>query len=133
MRAPSTRIAGIVLLCVIALGMFWYIEAGYFDDAKVAGEYVSKETGITRHLWLKADHTFTQEDVVSGNAHRASGTWHGTTSTGRFWFSNNFIDPPYGVREQDSAEVSGVFENWFGFVSITFNNSNVRLYKKLFS
>ena len=133
MAAPPTRIAGIVLLCVIALGMFWYVEAGYFDDGKVAGEYVSQEKGITRHLWIKADHTFAQEDVVNGNTLRTSGTWHGTTSTGRFWLSNNFIDPPDGVRTQASAEVSAVFENWFGFVSITFNNSNVRLHKKLFS
>jgi hypothetical protein len=133
MPRSSTRFAGIVLLSVIALGMFWYVEAGYFDDSKVSGEYVSKTTGITRRLWIKPDHTFVQEDTIDGTLRRASGAWHGTTSTGRFWLSSNFIDAPDGVRGLNSAEVSAVFENWFGFVSITFNNSELRLHKKLFS
>jgi hypothetical protein len=130
---PSTKAAGIFLLCVIVLGMFWYVEAGYFDDGKVSGEYVSTKAGITRHLWIKPDHTFAQEDIVDGTVRRATGTWHGTASTGHFWFSNNFIDVPNGARGHDSAEVYATFENWFGLVSITFSNNDLRLHKKLFS
>ncbi len=133
MSGPSTKPVGIFLLCVIALGMFWYVEAGNFDDGKVSGEYVSRKDGISRHLWINANHTFAQEDSINGTVRRTSGTWHGTTSTGHFWFSNNFIDVPDGARGQDSAEVYATFENWFGFVSITFSNNDLRLHKKLFS
>jgi hypothetical protein len=133
MSVRARRSLGITLLAAILLGAFWYFEAGYFEDSKVSGEYVSKQPGITRRVWIRPDHTFHQEDIVNGVTRQTSGVWHGTTSTGRFWFSSNFIDVPDGVRSHDSDEVSGVFENWFGFVAITFNNSDLRLHKKLFS
>src|SRR5271156_4793939 len=98
----SKRLAGIVLLSVMALGMFWYVEAGNFADGTVAGEDVSREGATTRRVWIKQDHTYAQEDTVNGIVMRNTGTWHGTTSTGRFWFSNNFIDTPDGVRAHDS-------------------------------
>ena len=105
--------------------LWWYVEAEDFSDSRVSGRYVLQHDGVTQRLTLKDDHTFTQEDNANGIVKRANGTWRVFSHTGHVAFSSSFID---------ACDVYGVFKNYFGVVSLTFDSgTSVKAYKKLFS
>lgn len=135
MFKSTNRLVGIALICAVALFVWWYVEAEDFSDGRVAGQYVLTHDGVIQRLTLKSDHTFEQDDLVSGTTTHASGTWRVFSSTGHMAFSSNFIDARDEWRGQDHHEVYAIFKNYLGLVSITFDpySKPVMAYKKLFS
>ena len=131
----ANRRIGISILVAVAIFVWWYVEAEDFSDGRVAGRYVFIHDGVTQQLTLRSDHTFEQEDSVSGTITHASGTWRVFSSTGHMAFSSSFIDARDEWRGQDHHEVHGIFKNYLGLVSITFDpySKPVTAFKKIFS
>ncbi|MDP9050761.1 MAG: hypothetical protein M3O31_08580 [Acidobacteriota bacterium] len=131
----ANRRIGTALIFAVAIFVWWYVEAEDFSDSRVAGKYVFIHDGVTQQLTLKRDHTFEQEDSVSGTTTHASGTWRVFTSTGHMAFSRSFIDARDEWRGLDDHKVFGIVKNYLGLVSITFDpySKPVMAFKKLFS
>jgi hypothetical protein len=126
---------GSILIAVLFVAVWWYIDAEDFSETQVSGQYTLIHDGITQRLTLKRDHTFEQEDNANGTIKHANGTWRVFSSTGHVAFSSSFLDARDSWRGQEQHDVYAVFKNYFGIISITFDpdTSPVKTYKELFS
>lgn len=108
---------GLVILLLVTIWIFWYLEAGDFRDSAVSGTYTIQFNGEASTLVLRPDHSFQQELMGAGTVTRTSGSWR-VSKLGTIWFTKDFQKLP-GQEENPDGTAYGYLANWFGVRSIT--------------
>ena len=115
------RSIGAILVFFCLAFVFWYAEAGYFNDDNVPGTYIWQSAEEASTLILRPNHTFHQELVAAGATKYSEGSWRlfPTDSQSHIALSSEFLKLPGQEKGQDGTAF-GQLTNTFGFLSITF-------------
>ncbi len=102
---------GAVLFLILAFCV-WYSIAGNYGYAALAGTYTFRDKAETCTLYLRADRTFEQELVHSGETQKSEGNWY-RYGESHVSFSNKFLKLS-GEEVNAEGEAHGEFEKVIG-------------------
>jgi hypothetical protein len=107
------RTLGIILIVIVSYAG-WYCIAANYDYGALAGTYILKLNGETYVLCLRADKTFTDKLIGSGNTKQSEGTWR-RIGEGGVVFSSEFLNIS-GERLRADGQVDGEFSKILGLL-----------------
>jgi hypothetical protein len=107
----------VIILLIVAIFSFWYIEAENYSEGAMSGRYTFHHGAESSTLVLKPDHTFKQELVSAGITKHAEGSWR-VIGLGHISFTREFLTVS-GEEFCYEEPACGMVRNNFGVVSFS--------------
>jgi len=118
----------IIFLSLFAIFGFWYYEGNNFTDRNIPGTYIADGSSGSDRLTIKADHTYEQDALVDGQKKQASGIWRLSGNVdAHIVFEGSFLNAPTAAVGRDDHYAFGMFDNLFGFLTLTLQSDTVPL------
>jgi hypothetical protein len=106
----------------------WYYEGDNFTDKNIPGSYVADGSQNSDILTLLPDHTYEQSALLSGRQAKASGIWRLMgNADAHIMFEGSFLDAPAAAVGQDDHYAFGMFDNLFGYLTLTLQSDSTPL------
>ncbi len=118
----------IIFLSVFALFCVWYYEGNNFGDGDIPATYIAVGSNGSNVLTINSDHTYEQNVMAREERKHASGIWRlGGNVDAHIVFEGSFIDAPSAATGQDDHYAFGMFDNFFGYLTLTLQSDTTPL------